>query len=519
MTRTRLLISLLAVAAAAGALASAPGAQPRPAPAPPNVVVIMTDDQTLADMAAMPLTQGLIGDAGATFTRAYVSYPLCCPSRATFLTGQYAHNHGVRTNVPPEGGYEALDSEHALPVWLGEAGYRTSHVGKYLNGYGLRRAPAIPPGWSDWHATVDKSTYQMWGYTINDNGTLQTYGDFDVEDPALYQSDVLRDRALEAIGARARDRRPFFLSLAFVAPHGEVVEPGSLTEPHVRPAPRHSGQLGHLRVPRSSYEELDVSDKPAHLRRLRRIGPLTHERIVEDMRARRESLMAVDEAVGSIVAALEAAGELDRTYVLFTSDNGFFQGEHRIPKGKYFAYDPATHVPLMMRGPGIAPGTVSHELVSNADLAPTLLEAAGARADRPLDGRSLLPFARDPSLRTGRPILHEGLVAGDNDRDGAAVPGRRARLGVYSAIRTDRFLYVRWKGGARELYDRARDPSQLRSRHDDPRYFATIALLDREVRRLRRCRGESCLLPITVSAPLQRRRGLTGGRAAPARPR
>jgi arylsulfatase A-like enzyme len=425
----------------------------------------------------------------------------------------------VRTNTPPLGGYEALDGEHTLPVWLSAAGYRTSHVGKYLNGYGLRRPADVPPGWLDWHATVDKSTYQMWGYTINDNGIPQTYGDFDVEDPALYQTDVLRDRALEVIGGRARDRRPFFLSLAFVAPHGEVVRPGSMTAPHIRPAPRHAGRLWDLRLPRSSYEEADLSDKPAHLRRLRRVGPLTHDRIVEDLRARRESLMAVDEAVGSIVAALEGAGELERTYVIFTSDNGFFQGEHRITKGKYFAYEPSTHVPLMVRGPGIPPGTVSDELVSNADLAPTLLEAAGARADRTLDGRSLLPFARNPGLRTQRPILHEGLVAGDNDRDGASGPGRRGRLGIYWAIRTDRFLYVRWKSGARELYDRARDPLELTSRHADPRYFATMVLLDREVRRLRRCRGEDCLTPVAPSAPLARRRGLSGGSAAPGRSR
>jgi N-acetylglucosamine-6-sulfatase len=130
----------------------------------PSVVVIMTDDQTYADMAAMPRTRRLIGAAGARFTRSYVSYPLCCPSRATYLTGQFNHNNGVQTNSPPKGGVEALDAEHTLPVWLSAAGYRTSHIGKYLNGYGLRHKPTVPPGWTDWHGTVDKSTYQMYGY-------------------------------------------------------------------------------------------------------------------------------------------------------------------------------------------------------------------------------------------------------------------------------------------------------------------------------------------------------------------
>src|SRR5687768_7434485 len=201
--------------------AHAATADPAALPVPrPDIVVVMTDDQTLRDMAAMPNTRRMIGGAGATFTNAYVSYPLCCPSRATFLTGQLAHNHGVRTNAPPDGGYEALDRDHTLPVWLRAAGYDTIHVGKYLNGYGMRRRPTVPPGWSEWYSLVDKSTYQMWGYSMFENGTLTTYGDFDVEDPALYQTDVLRDKAVAAVEAHALDPDPFFLSLMFVAPHG-----------------------------------------------------------------------------------------------------------------------------------------------------------------------------------------------------------------------------------------------------------------------------------------------------------
>jgi N-acetylglucosamine-6-sulfatase len=494
----RLLLLVAAVLAAAAPAAGAP-ARPRP-----NFVVIMTDDQAFTDMAAMPQTRRLIGDAGATFTRAYVSYPLCCPSRATFLTGRYAHNHGVRTNSPPEGGVEALDATHTLPVWLNAAGYATSHVGKYLNGYGLRRRAAVPPGWTDWHATVDKSTYQMYGYTLNENGGLRTYGAFEDEDPAAYQTDVLRDRALEAIAAHARRPEPLFLSVAFLAPHGEVTEPGGRTEPHVRPAARHLGRLAGSPLPRDAARAL------AHF------GPATRERLLTDFEARRESLLAVDEAVGAVVAALQATGELDSTYLLFTSDNGFFQGERGIAKGKYLPYTPATHVPLMLRGPGIAPGTVSRELVVNTDLAPTALEAAGAAPDRPVDGRSLLPFARDGGLRSDRPVLHEGLVAGDADRDGA--PRRRARrLGVYYAVRTSRFLYVMWKGGRRELYDLTLDPGERRSVHADPRYGAVKAFLTAALRRLRRCAGDACLAPFPILEPQpERRRARDVARTRPA---
>ena len=490
----RLLLLVLALAALACALAL-PSLRPERAPAAferPSVVVIMTDDQTYQDMAALPQTRQLIGAAGARFSRSYVSTPLCCPSRATYLTGQYGHNDGVLNNTPPHGGVEALNAQHTLPVWLRAAGYRTSHIGKYLNGYGLRHKPDIPPGWSDWHGTVDKSTYQMYGYKMFENGTVHQYGNFDVEDPALYQTDVLRQKAVESIEATGPDV-PLFLSLMFVAPHGEVETPGSTTQPYVRPAPRHVGDFGRLREPRSFRGERDISDKPSYIRRLRRSNTSTASRVRADFRSRRESLLAVDDAVAAVVAALERTGRLASTYVLFTSDNGFFQGEHRIVKGKYLAYDPSSHVPLLIRGPGIAPGTVSGELVANIDLAPTLLDATGAVADAPVDGRSILPFARNPRLRTRRPVLHEGLVPGDIDRDGAP---RTHRVPRYRAIRTGRYLYVEWQGGARELYDRARDPGETHSRHRDRRYRRVRRSLHRELRRLRTCAGAACGLPV-----------------------
>jgi arylsulfatase A-like enzyme len=491
MLRAALLFIGLALALLPVARTSA---QPLPAAgARPDVVVVMTDDQTLRDMAAMPNTKRMIGDAGATFDNAFVSYPLCCPSRATYLTGQYAHNHGVRTNAPPNGGVEALDREHTLGVWMQDAGYDTIHVGKYLNGYGLRRRPTVPPGWSEWYGLVDKSTYQMWGYTLFENGTATTYGDFDVEDPALYQTDVLRDRAVQAIERHALDPDPLFLSLMFVAPHGESVEPGSRTQPYLRPAPRHEGVFGGQELPRALAGEADVSDKPRYVRSLSRPSGPARQRILEDFRARRESLLAVDEAVAAIVDALGRTGRLDRTYLLFTSDNGFMQGQHRVPKGKYFAYDASSHVPLMIRGPGILPGTRSAQLTTNTDLAATVLDAAGAGADRPLDGVSLLPFARDGVLSTPRAILHEGLVGGDLDRDGAAAGKITGGPGPYAAVRTDRFLWVQWRSGARELYDLTLDPLEQQSRHADPAYAGVRAALTAEVQRLRFCRSSGCL--------------------------
>ena len=372
-------------------------------------------------------------------------------------------------------------------MWLQAAGYRTSHIGKYLNGYGLRRKPDVPPGWTDWHGTVDKSTYQMYGYKMFENGVLNGYGNFDVEDPALYQTDVLGRKAVESIEATAPDT-PLFLSLMFVAPHGEVENPGRTTQPYIRPAPRHVGVFGDLREPASFQGERDVRDKPSYIRRLHRTNPATAARVRADFRSRRESLLAVDDAVAAVVGALARTGRLDSTYILFTSDNGFFQGEHRIVKGKYLAYDPASHVPLMIRGPGIAPGTVSRELVANTDLAPTLLDATGATADASSTAARCCPSRAMPGCARGGPAARGARARRHRPRRRAA---QRTGSPRYRAIRTARYLWVEWQGGARELYDLARDPGETHSRHADRRYRSLRRSLHRELGRLRRLRGRT----------------------------
>src|ERR671922_474513 len=205
--RARIALALLTL------LALAPAAE-----AKPNIVVLMTDDQTAASMSVMPKTQALLGDRGTNFTRAFVSYALCCPSRATLFTGQYAHNHGVLSNDPPSGGYTRLDKSNWLPLWLQAAGYRTMHVGKFLNGYGVVSPPTeVPPGWNDWHATVDPSTYSYYGYAVNENGILRTYGA--AGEPDFYSTDFFARRAGELIAAAAPADPPLFPSVAFLAPH------------------------------------------------------------------------------------------------------------------------------------------------------------------------------------------------------------------------------------------------------------------------------------------------------------
>jgi N-acetylglucosamine-6-sulfatase len=481
----------------------------------PNFVVLMTDDQTVSDLRVMHRTRRLLGAHGVRFANSYVSYPVCCPSRATYLSGQYAHNHHVMGLYPPTGGYGRFDRDNALPVWLEAAGYVTSHIGKYLNGYGSELPADVPPGWTEWYGAVDQSTYRMWGYTLNENGALHSYGSPFEEDPRLYQTDVFRRRAVSFIERRAPDRRPFFLSVAFVAPHHEVPAVRARTGHLVRPAPRDAGTLGYDPVPASpALSEASLADKPAFLQRHDRLDPQSIAAIAARRRDRQESLLAVDDAVAAIVAALRRSGELDDTYILFTSDNGYMQGEHDVPSGKMLPYEPSTEVPLLLRGPGVPEHAVSHELVANVDLAPTILKAANARPGKLVDGRSLLPFARDPRRRSRRPLLHETggrryVLARDEDLGGAT---DIRRVMSYRAVRTRRWLWVEYRNGARELYDRRTDPEELNSLHADPAYRPVRAMLHRVLHRLARCHGATCRrVAPPVLLPRAERRGTPAG--------
>src|SRR5829696_4223902 len=302
-----LLLSLLL------ALALAP-----PAAAAPNIVLVETDDQTLESMRVMERTRALVGDQGATFENAFVSLSLCCPSRASLLTGRYAHNHGVLDIHPPWGGFERLDGTETLAVWLQRAGYATALVGKYLNRYGRRDPAEVPPGWTEWHGLVDPSTYAYYRYLFNDDGVLTRHGDA----PADHQTDVITGKAEEVIARRAAAPEPFFLWVTYLAPHnGLPREPGDPAEMSTPvPAPRHKGTFAGEPLPRDpAFEEADVRDKPLAIRRRPRLAPHTVRAIESHYRQELESLLAVDEGVARIVGALERSGELEDTLLVFTS--------------------------------------------------------------------------------------------------------------------------------------------------------------------------------------------------------
>jgi arylsulfatase A-like enzyme len=349
---------------------------------------------------------------------------------------------------------------------------------------------AIPPGWSEWYAGLKLAYF---GHSMNRNGVLKRYGD----DPASYQTDVYARTAVAAVRRRAAGAQPFFLWLSFFAPHvggpREPDDPPGVTTPV--PAPRHRDLFASQLLPPSlSFNEPDLSDKPAAIRRRPLLSPDDEAAIAEKYRQRLESLVAVDEAIASVVAALRASGELGNTLIVFTSDNGFLQGEHRIREGKELLYEPSIRVPLILRGPGVRRGLRHDEPVSNVDLAATVAEVAGAIPGRTLDGRSLIPLAADSTLHWGRDLLLE------------RGPGESG-VGLWrvTAIRTPRYEYAEHATGERELYDFDVDPEQLRSLHEDPALDAVEAELSGRLAALRACAGAACskgpalgLVPVTV---------------------
>jgi arylsulfatase A-like enzyme len=443
----------------------------------------MTDDQTQASMSSMRNTKQLLERQGTTFSRMVVSFPLCCPSRATFNTGQYSHNHGVIHNRPPLGGYTVFDKTNWLPLWLQRAGYRTIHIGRTFNGYGIDNPnlAEVPPGWDDWETPLDPSTYDYSQWTLNDNGVIRDYPD-DAH-PGEYQTDFFTRRAAEQIAASAPSSQPFYLQLDYPAPHSaESSSPGDPAGVRTpEPSPSYRDAFAGIALPRPpSFNEADVFDKPQIVSDRPLMPGQTIAGVEENYQQELESLMSVDDGVARLYETLRRTGELDNTLFVFTSDNGFMHGEHRVPVEKGLPYEESIRVPLVMRGPGVPRGRRLKQLVANIDLAPTLLDAASARAGRTPDGRTLFPLMEDPGVEWGRDIVIE------NGRGANGVP-------PFRGLRTPRFLYVEYLlTGEYELYDLREDPYELRSLDDDERYDAIRLSLARRLRSLRRCRGSTC---------------------------
>jgi arylsulfatase A-like enzyme len=448
----------------------------------PNIVLMVTDDQTLEMLnnETMPETLRLIGGQGTTFNNAIATTPLCCPSRASMITGQYGHNNGVLENR-----YRLLNKKrNVLPSWLKRSNYTTIHVGRYLNGYErVARARTRPaPGWQQWHSLIKPRRY--YGYTLSVNGGTVPYPN----SPEAYLTTVLTQRAVDMVERFGSKRRPFYLQYDHFAPHvsGGTENGGGCVGAAI-PGPQDENAFENHPLPRpASFNEEDMSDKPTFMQSMPRLTPDQIDNMQRRYRCALGSLREVDRSVVAIDQALDAIGEKEETVFIFTSDNGYYYGEHRIPSSKNYPYQEAAHVPLLIRAPrglldGVRPPAKVNEPVANIDIAPTILAFAGSDSCkkpgghrcRTMDGRSLLPLLRreKENYPDDRGLLIEldresGFSSSEDDVSGIC---------AYQGVHASGYRYIEHTEALdpttsvcapiheRELYDLTADPNELSS--------------------------------------------------------
>ncbi len=442
-------------------------------PEKPNFVFILADDMRKDDLAYMPKTRALLGDKGMSFRNAYASNALCCPSRATILRGQYAHNTGVWDNTSASnGGWEGFKAhgleQDNLATSLDAAGYRTGLFGKYFNGYNKGNTH-VPPGWTRWFAVFG---FKYNGYKVNSNGNIIYFE----PDPENYVTHVLGRKTQGFIGTSVNRGTPFFAYVAPIAPHTPYV-----------PAIRHRHAFDGEKAPRHpSFNEKDVSDKPSWVQSW---PVLNHEQVAgidDQQEGRAETLQALDELVEGVVDKLRTEGELSNTYIVFTSDNGYHAGEHRRSMGKTEPYEESSHMPLLIRGPNIEAGAVTEKLVANTDYLPTFTDLAGTHTPEYVDGRSLRPVLEGGSEVTWRSmVLLERRLEAKSEYSGPP----------FSGIVTDgRMKYIEYEDGFRELYDLKADPYELTNLLHEPTPEAEAKATELKARlaALKDCSADAC---------------------------
>ena len=448
-----LALGLLFFGSYVGPAGSMRKAKAQSAPAQPNIVFILADDMRKDDRKYMPNTTALLQSTGITFQNAFVSNALCCPSRATIMRGQYSHNTGVWSNSSTDsssttaGGwlvYQQNGNEaDNVATRLQAAGYRTGLFGKYLNGYD--NTTYRPPGWDRWFGAFTSGNLHYFDYDVNDQGTIRHYG----ASASDYSTDVISKQADAFISNSALQGTPFFAYVAPLAPH----DPST-------PAPRDAHLYDGVQGPRlPSFNEVDVSDKPSWIRQLSKLSSSQISSINKRHEKRVESLQAVDDLVEGVVNTLSNANALDNTYIFFTSDNGFHHGEHRIAKQKWRPYEEDIHIPILVRGPGVAAGSTTYKLTLNTDYLPTFTNLACSSSPCDTqnwsyvpDGRSLLPVLDGSVTRWRSTILAEAAANYSPAYEGVrtistgGIPKRK---------------YVEYSSGVKELYNLDTDPYEL----------------------------------------------------------
>jgi N-acetylglucosamine-6-sulfatase len=411
----------------------------------PNIVLILTDDQRWDTLWAMPNVQADLVAHGINFTNGFVVNSLCCPSRTSILTGQYSHTTKVYSNAGLYGGFSSFHGDSStIATWLHDAGYDTGLIGKYLNEY---KVTYVPPGWDKWVA-FKGANGSYYNYDLNIDGTVTHYGSHEEE----YSTDVLKAQADSFIRS-APTEQPLFLYFAPFAPHAPAIAANAYkkTFKGLRP----------FRPP--SFNEADVSDKPTWVQQLPLFTQPQVRAIDQERRKTYQSLLSVDDAVHTIVTALSDTGRLSDTLIVFASDNGLADGEHRWIRKKG-PYEEQIRVPIVVRyDPLITSARTDDHYVTNIDFAPTFAAAAGV-ASPDVEGLNMMPLISDPSYPWRQDFLIEHLASSD--------------VTMYCALRsTEGYLYVTYSTAEEELYDLNLDPYQLVNVASDPAYASTVASL------------------------------------------
>jgi N-acetylglucosamine-6-sulfatase len=505
--------------------AAPPSLVPKGSPAPadsekPNVITIVTDDMRTDDLRWMPNVREEIADQGLSFRNSFSPNPLCAPARSSLLTGQYTHNTGVFSVQAPHD-YRKFDDSATVGTAMNRAGYNTLFLGKYMNGYGIEHSKVthkntfryVPAGWTDWYGSVqrppnsgfdDGGTYNYYHALFNHNGTI------DDDHGGVYQTVAEGRIARRLVTKYHRSPKPFFLYFAPIAPHfgaprekgdpGKIFLPGtSSVEPFKTPArPQRVRGMFDDEITRASglpqdgsESQPDTSGLPRPMRWLPPIVANEKAAMLSVTRQRAESLFVLDEQIGKLVATLKKTGEYDNTVLMFTSDNGYFLGEHRMRQGKIWGHEPSLRVPFVVSGKGVPQGT-RDDPISSVDVAATILDLGGARPPRPADGHSVVPsFAADRGWTV--PVAVENEVnAGEMNAARDKPPSGFDNALTGTGLRTARWKYMRYVDGDAELYDLADDPNELHNLYGRPRYAAVQAELSQVWADLRDCRGATC---------------------------
>ncbi|MCI0442895.1 sulfatase [bacterium] len=416
---------------------------PSPQPLRPNMILILSDDQRWDTTDSkhspfgtdiMPSLRAELGGAGLELDQAFMTTPLCCPSRSSILRGQYAHTTGVYGNAPPNGGAVDFDDTSSIGTWLQASGYHTMFLGKYLNGYTMLwdetmgELPYVPPGWNDWQAFEQVKYYD---YNILEGTNKVYYGNTEAD----YSTDVLRTRAVSLINSAAQLGQPFFLYLAPKAPHGPW-----------EPAPRHIGMFASATPWRPpSHNEEDVSDKPLWLQGVPLLTDVDIAEIDAIRIAQLEMVQAVDELVAAVMQAVRDNHIEQNTMVVYFADNGWSWGEHR-RRAKNIPYEEAIRSPMFVYYPKLAPlPRIDSRFALNIDLSPTFAELAGATPTIPVDGQSLVRVFDNTAASWRTDFMTEGYA---NNRE-------------WATVRESMWKYTEYVDGEQELYNLEDDPYEL----------------------------------------------------------